>query len=180
MSTSQPETENKVSEILNTIYVPKDYGMEMSEDFKSLLKQINEANEPAGLHAIEVIIDYVKSMQPNVMREPEDGVFIQIQLLNAVNSILKLTDNFNLVYGTLLRAFHDYGHTVFNGVNLYRYSDRLEQTQYRNFTTIMHLLRVTANPVTRKQSKKHIDYNRALVCYPEVIRNKVLGFYGAL
>ena len=170
--------ENKLTEIINSVYVPKDYGIPLSPMVVDLIKRIHDANEVVGLAAIESILNYVRTMQPNIKLEPNDGLTKQLMLLNDVNNIIKVTDNFNLVYGTLLKIFYDYAHTVFNGRYLYRFTNIMPQKQLKNFTTIMHLLKVTADPVTRPMAKKHVDYDKTLVSYKDNIRSKILGFYG--
>ena len=171
-------TDNKVADIINAIYVPRDYGIPLSPIMVDLIKRVHETGDVVGLTAIESILNYVRIMQPNIKIEPTDGLRNQLILLNDVNIIIKVSDNFNIMYGTMLRIFYDYSHTVFNGRFLYRFTNIMPQKQLKNFITIMHLLKVTADPVTRPMAKKQVDFDKTLVSYQPNMKSKVLGFYG--
>ena len=123
-------------------------------------------------------------MKPGVPVADFDGAQHQYTLWRTIQSLIHQTPSheFNKQWNILLAFFanNQDEDQVFHDRFVYRFSEfwNRNESELNAFQRILHLIKVTCNPATRKQNLRLVSLERTLaVGLTEEGRQKVLSFY---
>lgn len=150
-------------------------------DFLSGVDQ--SAVSTSGMVILNNIQDYLVRMHPTKMMNKDEGsrnqVFLYRQLTNAINN---LDEDFDVVFGHLLRAFREHKDTAMHPTRCFRFLTEvsLGEADRHCFRNLLNLFTLLHDPATRKQSLAQIDFGRSLIApITDAGRTRVLNYFGS-
>lgn len=130
---------------------------------------------------INTILSYVRDMAPGKTQTPESMQRQQVNLNSALSgAINRLDGEFKAVWGGILRLAHEHRDGVFHDRYVYRQLQNapLNPTQRAFFERTINMIKLTADPQSRKAGLKQFDKDRTMQHgMTEAGRNRLLSFY---
>ena len=134
-----------------------------------------------GTMVIDQILQYIDGMAPKKQQDEASISRWQVSLYRALCSAAnKCEDDFYLVWGAILAAFHQHKDGVFHETAVFRGMQHivLPPNDIKGFQRLLNLIKITANPVGRQAATKQVDFQRTLEFgLTEQGRMKLLNFY---
>jgi hypothetical protein len=156
-------------------------GSTVNETIASSLTKVG----PAGQIVLSQINDYMNNMHPKRVLSIEEGSRNQASfyktLMRAINV---LDEDFNEVFSTILKVFHEEKDSVFADTHVFRFFDNvhLSSADRQLFQRILNLLKTTADPKGRVLATRQVDINATVSNggFNERARQRVLAFFNIL
>lgn len=130
---------------------------------------------------INTILSYVRDMAPGKTQTPESMQRQQVNLNSALSgAINRLDGEFKAVWGGILRLAHEHRDGVFHDRYVYRQLQNapMNPTQRAFFERTINMIKLTADPQSRKAGLKQFDKDRTMQHgMTEAGRNRLLSFY---
>lgn len=134
-----------------------------------------------GKMILDQLKAYIDNMAPKKLISTADTVRWQVQLYRVLsNSVNRLDDDFFLVWGTILKAFHNQKDGVFHESYVFRAMEHvtLSKEDQAGFQRLLNLVKITANPQGRQAATRQVDFKKTLEFgVNEAGRQKLLNFY---
>lgn len=124
---------------------------------------------------------YMKAMAPRKPISDEAAARQQVQLYRSITGIINTTtEDFDPLWTYLLKQFQDHADGVFNELYVLRAMShvQLPPNDVRSYQRLVNLLRLTADPQSRKAALKQVDIQQTLKFgISENGRQRVISFY---
>lgn len=134
-----------------------------------------------GKMALDQIAAYMDAMAPKKPQTPQTGVRHQVQLYRTLTMVInKLDSDFFLVWGAILKVFHEQKNGVFHETAVFRFPEHitLAPDDQKAFHRLLNLIKITADPQSRNAATRQVDFKRTLEFgVTEAGRVKLLNFY---
>lgn len=142
-----------------------------------IIKATGTVLEVATLESLE---SYVRNMAPGVGILPEQGANQQTVLWKLISNICERNpEEFETLFSLVLLFLEEYQDGVFNERYIHRFAEALSisSDQINAFQRIITLMKMVANPKTRRLALKQINLEAALsVGFSEEARQRILYF----
>lgn len=130
---------------------------------------------------LSFLTDFVEAMDITRPITPVNAGVQHVRLFNALRSGLEnVEENFNIFFGTVLQVVNLHKETVFHPLYASRFIEQApfrSNSDSRDYLRILDLLRLAADPVSRKQVASQIDLTKTLANFSEAARQKVYAFF---
>ena len=127
------------------------------------------------------IIDYMGKMAPKVPVNKDDGSRNQVRLFKSLTTIINTLDtDFNLVFGSALKLFHENADGVFHETHVFRFMEHitLSDIERTAFQRILNLMKLTADPKGRAIAINQINMNATTeFCISEQGKQNLIKFF---
>lgn len=176
---SAPEPKVEPAPVVVNTVTPVDSKQSLKDQIAYILREV-----PAAYHTdISRIFIYLDRMAPNRPISTEAGAKEQVALYRAIQNIVNRHEvYFTPLFAALLAIFK----AEFKGALGDRYRLRfmesvvLGEGDRKGFNYLTHLLCVGADPVSRSQALKSINFDRALSNGVTAVgRDRILGYFDA-
>lgn len=126
--------------------------------------------------------DYMEAMKPRRPVQTVDGGRHQVGLYRTILGIINGTEeDFNVVFGTLLRLFAEHDKGVFAETHVFRYFESmpLNDADRKAFQRLLNMLKVLAPVKGREIAIKQVDLGHTLAhtAITEAGRQRVMSFF---
>ena len=130
---------------------------------------------------LSFLTDFVEAMDITRPITPINAGNQHVRLFNALRSGLEnVEENFNIFFGTVLQVVNLHKETVFHPLYASRFIEQApfrSNSDSRDYLRILDLLRLAADPISRKQVASQIDLTKTLANFSEAARQKVYAFF---
>lgn len=142
------------------------------------LKQTGTSEQVALIGNLEA---YMEKMKPGMPVAGHDGASNQLGFWLMLKNLLTNASEgqFRNLWSIVLAYFHEYGDKVFHEAYIYRFSEHWTQSKKEldAFHRILNLVKVSADPKTRGETKKQVDLEKIVHSLPESAGQRLIGFY---
>lgn len=149
--------------------------------FEQQIEQLKKTGTTEQLALIGNLEAYMAKMQPGMPVVGQEGASTQLSFWLTLKNLLTNASEgqFRNLWSIVLAYFHEYGHAVFHDSYIYRFSEHWTQSKKEldTFHRVLNLIKVSANPKTRDQTKKQVDLDKIVHSLPEVASQRLIGFY---
>lgn len=131
---------------------------------------------------IHNILDYMTKMKPRVPGTQDDQVRHQVSLFRSITGIInRAEDDFGRVWSALLGVVHEHRDGVFHERYVFRHTEHipLGPNDRAAFTNVLNMMKLTADPQSRREALKQLDFGKATQHgLNDAGRNRLGAFYG--
>lgn len=150
-------------------------------EIDALIAKAQEEASTYGKMVLEQLKGYIDSMAPKKLLSTADTVRWQVQLYRVLsNTVNRLDDDFFLVWGTILKAFHSQKDGVFHESYVFRAMEHvtLSKEDQAAFQRLLNLVKLTASPQGRQAATRQVDFKKTLEFgVNEAGKQKLFNFY---
>lgn len=154
---------------------------EFSDELNSLIDEANSLNDDIVSTTIASFLEYTQAMKPGRQMSVQNGAREQVKLLRAMQHLVNSrTENFPILFATVLRIVDELKNGVFNDRYAFRFvEDMNANTNDREgFVRFMNLIRTVSSVAGREISLKQVDLNKSLEFgFSQEGKQKVISFF---
>lgn len=130
---------------------------------------------------LQTLTQYMEDMAPRKPIDPSTGVRHQTTLYRTILGIINNTgDEFQPVFGTMLKLFEEKKTGVFDDTHIFRFFDRLnlDEKSHKAFRSLLNLIKIMAPVKGRELNARQLDFELSLKYgVTELGRQRVLAFF---
>jgi hypothetical protein len=150
-------------------------------EIDALIEKAQAEASTYGKMVLEQLKGYIDSMAPKKLLSTADTVRWQVQLYRVLsNTVNRLDDDFFLVWGTILKAFHSQKDGVFHESYVFRAMEHvtLSKEDQAAFQRLLNLVKLTASLQGRQAATRQVDFKKTLEFgVNEAGKQKLFNFY---
>jgi hypothetical protein len=156
------------------------YIRKIIKESKSLEELVDKAEKN---DLLKTIAARIKRYINNIRRKnnPDDVVSEHYNMYNLFKEILgdKNYNNFKIKYEFLSRCFILGKNDVFNPINMskYDYLWKWSKKTHKEYHMLVELISSLADPKTRRNTLKQVDFNKSFINFPEQMRENLNKYY---
>jgi len=147
----------------------------------ALVEAVDAHFSTTGKILYQSVVDYTLKMAPKMPLDPVVGARHQVGLYRAISSMINdLDEDFNAVFGALLKLVNTHSAGVFHETHAFRFMETitLPERDRKSFQRLLNLIKQTSDGQSREAALRQIDLNKTLEFFSEESRQKVFAFYG--
>jgi hypothetical protein len=152
-------------------------------DFMKSLDELKASGSLGVKALISAFEKYTSDMKPGAPMDEDKGVLNQFYFWNSIYAVLEKTprEEFKQAWSVILGFFKEHEETVFSDRYVFRFLDmwKWDEDSLTCYQRIVNLIKQTADPATRADGVKQVDFGRTLeVLLTEEAKAKINLFYG--
>jgi hypothetical protein len=151
----------------------KDELLVATEEVKGLVNHNSQAVQKS-------LDDYLTIMMPGKPVDPQVGGREQYRLYKTIVNVISNQANFKESWNISLKSFNDNKDGAFKDSHIFRFPDTMlgNPNDHKLFQVLINLIKLTADPVTRKEGLTKVTLARTLDAgMTEVARSNLASFY---
>lgn len=149
--------------------------------FESQIEKLKATGTSEQVALIGNLEAYMEKMKPGMPVAGNEGAATQLGFWLMIKNLLTNASEgqFRNLWSIVLAFFNEYQGSVFHEAYIYRFSEHWTQSKKEldTFHRILNLIKVSADPKTREQTKKQVDLEKVVHSLPGAASQRLLGFY---
>lgn len=149
--------------------------------FEQQIEKLKQTGTSEQLALVGNLEAYMEKMKPGMPVAGNEGAAHQLGFWLVLKNLLTNASEgqFKNLWSIVLAFFHEYEDKVFHEAYIYRFSEHWTQSKKEldTFHRILNLIKVSADPKTRAETKKQVDLEKIVHSLPDVAGQRLIGFY---
>lgn len=150
-------------------------------EFEKTIQNLKATGTSDQVALIGNLEQYIERMAPGKPNDGKSGSQNQLSLWNMMKNLLERAPDaqFRNLWSILLAYFHEFEASVFKESHVYRFTEHWagSRRELDGFLQILNLVKVSANPKTRGETKKQVDLEKSIQSLSETGRKRLISFY---
>ena len=179
-----PVIEQKAPEVVQPIVVAKAINMPGATEIDKFIAKIEADGSEAERTILHGLQTYLKVMAPGQILEDRIGAGAQLTLFNHFRNVLERGDgeNFKAQWKLILNFFHLHEQVESalgdRYINRFGYAWTQDGGLWTAFVSLIHFIKMTANPATRAAALKQVSLKKVLETgFNDEASRRITSFY---